>query len=144
MDKFIAFLKRVHSLTEKKSGSLHLRIEDCDRMIGETITLRCFFLEPSFLNRWRIKRWFRKLYRTTKRSFGTEFREVPSLEIIDGEAICRALEVCITFRNPYNELCLHAEKPTKITINRVENWNFDPGSPYWGWRERTEEARAQT
>lgn len=142
MHKFIALLKRIHSFTEKKDVCLHLRIDKSNLMSGETITLRCFFLAP-MLERWEIKRWFKRLYKATKHSFGTEFRDLPSLEIIDGEAIHKALTVCITFYNPYNELCLYAEKPTEITINRVEDWNFDPNSHYWGWRERIEEARAQ-
>jgi hypothetical protein len=141
MDKFIALLKRVHSFTEKNGGSLHLRIDKFNVLNTETITLSCGFLTPKLLKRWKIKQWFKKLYKATKRSFGTEFRDLPCLEIIYGKAIREALTVCITFHNPYNELCLYAEKPTEITINRVEDWNFDPGSDYWGWRERTEEAR---
>ncbi|OGZ31998.1 MAG: hypothetical protein A2V69_00110 [Candidatus Portnoybacteria bacterium RBG_13_40_8] len=144
MDKFLAFLRRCHSFIKKSDGNLHLTIESCDKMIGQTITLRYWFMEPSFLKRWRIKWWFKKLYRITKGSFGAEFREIPSLEIIDGEAIRKELEVRITFRNPYNELCIWESSAEKFTINLVDDWTFDPESPYWGWRERTEEARAQT
>lgn len=153
MRKFTAFLKEVHSFTKKKGGSLYLRIDECDMMIsgyrsradGETIALNCSFPAPKLLKRWKIKRWFKRLYKTTKRSFFTEFRHLPSLEIIDGEALQKALMICITFHCPYKKLLLlRSENALEITINRLEDWDFNPDSHCWECRERTEEAQAQT